>query len=175
MNVHEMRRSKQALTREECEEVLRRGTSGVLALAGQDEEWPYAVPLSYAYRDGVVTFHGATVGHKHELLAADPRASFCVIDADDVVPEEYTTRFRSVICFGTVEVVDDPAEQLDDLMFMGERFNVGQPEACHKEIERFAGKTRVLRLRVERMTGKESTPLAAERRAANPDRGQGVA
>ena len=175
MNVHEMRRPKQALTRQECEEVLCRGTSGVLALAGQGEEWPYAVPLSYAYRDGVITFHGAMAGHKHDLLAADPRASFCVIDADDVVPQEYTTRFRSVICFGTVEVVDDPAAQEDDLMFMGERFNVGQPEACRKEIANFAGKTRVLRLRVERMTGKESTPLAAERRAANPDRGQGVA
>ena len=172
---HRMRRAKQALTREECEEVLARGTSGVLALAGLDAEPPYAVPLSYAYRDGVVTFHGAREGHKHDLIAADPRASFCVIDADDVVPEEYTTRFRSVICFGRIEVVDDPAEQMDDLMFMGDRFNVGKPDDCRKEIERFKDSTRVLRLHVERMTGKESTPLAAERRAANPGRGEGIA
>ena len=175
MNVHKMRRAAQALTEDECLEVLARGTSGVLALAGAGEEWPYAVPLSYAYRDGVVTFHGGMGGHKHELLAADSRASFCVIDADDVVPADYTTRVRSVICFGTIEVVDDPAEQLDDLMLMGERFNVGEPDACREEIGRWAGKTRVLRLRVERMTGKESGALMRERRAANPGRGEGVA
>lgn len=175
MNVHKMRRSKQALTREECEEVLRRGTGGVLALSGTGEEWPYAVPLSYAYRDGVVTFHGGRVGHKHDLIAMDARASFCVIDSDDVVPEDYTTRYRSVTCFGTIEAVDDPGQQMGDLMFMGERFNVGHPDECREEISRFAGQTRVLRLHVERMTGKESTSLAKERREANPDRGEGVA
>ena len=103
MNVHKMRRAAQALTEDECVEVLLRGTGGVLALAGGPDEWPYAVPLSYAYRDGVITFHGAMEGHKHELIAANPNASFCVIDADEVVPADYTTRYRSVICFGTIE------------------------------------------------------------------------
>ena len=130
MNVHKMRRAAQALTEDECVEVLLRGTGGVLALAGGPDEWPYAVPLSYAYRDGVITFHGAMEGHKHELIAANPNASFCVIDADEVVPADYTTRYRSVICFGTIEVVDEPVEQEDDLMFMGEAFNVGHPEDC---------------------------------------------
>ena len=94
MNVHKMRRAAQALTEDECVEVLRRGTAGVLALAGGPDEWPYAVPLSYAYRDGAVTFHGAMEGHKHELIAANPNASFCVIDADEVVPADYTTRYH---------------------------------------------------------------------------------
>lgn len=175
MNVHKMRRAAQALTEDECVDVLRRGTAGVLALAGGPDEWPYAVPMSYAYRDGVVTFHGAMEGHKHELIAANSNASFCVIDADEVVPADYTTRYRSVICFGAIEVVDDPAEQEKDLMFMGEAFNVGHPEECREEISHWAGKTRVLRLRVERMTGKESGALMRERRAADPSRGEGVA
>ena len=74
MNVHKMRRAAQALTEDECVDVLRRGTAGVLALAGGPDEWPYAVPMSYAYRDGVVTFHGAMEGHKHELIAANSNA-----------------------------------------------------------------------------------------------------
>ena len=41
-----MRRKNQALSEEECIAVLRRGTSGVLAAAGEDD-YPYAVPLSY--------------------------------------------------------------------------------------------------------------------------------
>ena len=44
--MREMRRFKQALTREQCHEILNRGTSGVLAVAGEDG-WPYAVPLIF--------------------------------------------------------------------------------------------------------------------------------
>ena len=33
----EMRRNRQALSREECEAILERGSSGVLAVAGDDE------------------------------------------------------------------------------------------------------------------------------------------
>ena len=41
----EMRRKTQALSREDCDGVLNRGTSGVLALSG-DEGYPYAVPIA---------------------------------------------------------------------------------------------------------------------------------
>ena len=34
----------------ECEKILRKSTSGVLAVAG-DDGYPYAVPLSYVYED----------------------------------------------------------------------------------------------------------------------------
>ena len=40
-----MRRNKQALCQEECEQVLRRATSGVLSLISLDG-FPYGVPLS---------------------------------------------------------------------------------------------------------------------------------
>ena len=43
-----MRRKKQALPRQACDQVLHCGTAGVLALLG-DGGYPYAVPLSYVY------------------------------------------------------------------------------------------------------------------------------
>ena len=46
----EMRRQKQVLSLEENIQVLSRGTSGVLAVSG-DDDYPYAVPLSYVYHD----------------------------------------------------------------------------------------------------------------------------
>ena len=46
----EMRRKKQDLALEESIAVLMRGTSGVLAVQG-DNGYPYAVPISYAYYD----------------------------------------------------------------------------------------------------------------------------
>lgn len=67
-----MRRKNQALSEEECIAVLRRGTSGVLAAAGEDD-YPYAVPLSYVYCDFKLYFHCAKEGHKLEAIAATPR------------------------------------------------------------------------------------------------------
>ena len=108
--MREMRRFKQALTPQECAAVLERNTAGVLALTG-DGGCPYAVPLSYVWLDGRVYFHFALAGHKLDAVRADGRASFCVVDQDQIVPEEYTTYYRSVILFGTAQVVDDPEEK----------------------------------------------------------------
>ena len=52
----EMRRKRQQLDEAACRAVLERGTSGVLAVSG-DDGYPYAVPLSYVYTEGKLFFH----------------------------------------------------------------------------------------------------------------------
>ena len=59
----EMRRTKQLLSEAETIEILQSCTSGVLAVIG-DDDYPYAVPLSYVYKDGKLFFHFAKAGHK---------------------------------------------------------------------------------------------------------------
>ena len=110
----EMRRNKQALTAEEIAEILKRNTSGVLAVNG-DGGYPYAVPLSYVYLDSKLYFHCAGTGHKLDSILRDDKVSFCVIDQDQVVGEEYTTYFRSVIAFGRARVLEG-AEKLRPLV-----------------------------------------------------------
>lgn len=110
MAFREMRRCKQALERTVVEDILRRGSSGVLAVLG-DDAYPYAVPLSYVYADGKLYFHGAKEGHKIDAIRQHAKASFCVIDQDAVVPEEYTTYFRSVIAFGRMRILETDAEK----------------------------------------------------------------
>lgn len=102
----EMRRKRQALSAEETASVLYRGMSGVLALAG-DDGYPYAVPVSYVYDGDKICFHCAKSGHKLDAIQRNAKASFCVIDQDQIIPEEYTTYFRSVIVFGQIRVLDD--------------------------------------------------------------------
>ena len=55
MIFREMRRKKQELSRQEIADILHKGTSGVLALLG-DNDYPYAVPISYVYDDGKSIF-----------------------------------------------------------------------------------------------------------------------
>ena len=106
----EMRRKNQSLSLEECALVLNRGTSGVLALSG-DDQYPYAVPISYVYDGAKLYFHCAKSGHKLDAVTRNPKASFCVIDQDQVVPEEYTSYYRSVIVFGTIKILEHEEEK----------------------------------------------------------------
>jgi len=97
---HKMRRKVQQLSQEETEAVLLRCSAGVLALTG-DKAFPYAVPLSYVYDGAHIYFHSATEGHKIDAIQRNPNASFAVIDQDEVIPEKYTTAYRSVVVFGS--------------------------------------------------------------------------
>lgn len=105
----EMRRNKQLLSNNESVEILKNGTSGVLALLG-DNEYPYAVPISYVYDNSKIYFHGAKSGHKIDAIRKCNKASFCVIAQDEIHPEKYTTYFKSVITFGKIRILEDENE-----------------------------------------------------------------
>ena len=158
----EMRRKKQALDPAACGAILEAGTSGVLALSGADGQ-PYAVPLSYVYHAGKLYFHCAKAGHKLDLLAQNPKASFCVIGQDQVVPEKYTTHFRSVIVFGTVRELTDPAEKRAAIEALARRYAPGEPaEGIDAEIARYWDRLCMLELTPSRITGKQCIELVGQ-------------
>ena len=93
-----MRRFKQQLNEDEVTRILQTATSGVLSVIDEDG-YPYAVPLSFVYFDGKIYFHSAKTGHKIDAVKNCDKATFCIIDKDDVQPEKYTTFYKSVIAF----------------------------------------------------------------------------
>ena len=111
MMFHKMRRSVQQLSYEDAEAVLLRGSAGVLALTG-DKAFPYAVPISYVYDGEHIYFHSAVEGHKIDAIQKNPNASFAVIDQDEVIPEKYTTAYRSAIVFGSIRIITDDHEKM---------------------------------------------------------------
>ena len=160
----EMRRKRQALPLERCEEVLRRGTSGVLALSG-DEGYPYAVPISYCYDGSRLYFHCAKEGHKLDAIRREPRASFCVIDQDQVVPEEYTTYFRSVIVFGRVTVLEDDGAKRAAVEKLALKYAPADRAENRREyIDREWAPLCMLEMTVDHMTGKEAVELVRARK-----------
>lgn len=159
-----MRRKRQQLSREDCEAVLRRGTHGVLALTG-DGGWPYAVPLSYVYDGTRIYFHSAKAGHKIDAVRGEPRASFCVVDEDRVVPEEYTAYFRSVICFGTVRILESDEEKRAALEALGRKYAPRDtPAGLDAAIRRDWPGAAVLAMDIAHMTGKEAIELVRARK-----------
>ena len=159
-----MRRSRQTMPQEECAAVLGRGSHGVLALAG-DGDYPYAVPISYVYTNRKLYFHCAKSGHKLDALQRNPKASFCVVDQDQIVPAEYTTYFRSVIVFGQLRVMEEGPEKRAAVEKLAVKYAPEDTDA-HREavIDREWGALCVLEMRVDHMTGKEALELTGKGR-----------
>ena len=158
-----MRRKRQQLSRAEAEAILERGTSGVLAVAG-DDGYPYTVPLSYVYQDGKLWFHSAKSGHKLDAVRREEKASFCVIDQDQVVPEEYTTYFRSVIAFGTLRVLEEEREKRAAIEALAVKYApADDPASRNRAIDREWTPLCMLEMAVEHLTGKEAIELVRQR------------
>jgi len=100
----EMRRMGNALPTEEAIGMLEKATNGVLSVTG-DDGYPYGVPVSYVYQNNQIVFHCATEGHKMDAIMRNPKVSFCVVEQDLIVPEEFNTLYRSTIVFGTTRIL----------------------------------------------------------------------
>ena len=127
----DMRRKRQQLSDEESIGILQKATSGTLALLG-DNGNPYAVPISYVYSEGMLYFHSALSGHKVDAIKNHDKASFCVIDKDEVKPEN---------------------------RLLGNRYNTNQEGFLQKEIKHGFSRMLAIRFGIEHLTGKEAIEL----------------
>ena len=73
-----VRKNKQMST-EDCVEVLKKETRGVLSVLG-DGDYPYGTPMNHWYNeeDGCVYFHCGKLGHRLDALKKHDKVSFCV-------------------------------------------------------------------------------------------------
>lgn len=187
-----MRRHKQQLSQEKCFEILEKGSSGTLALLDK-QGFPYSVPLSYVFFPGKATeaqipesqilhpngekpasaetqdnlgsiyFHSALEGHKIDAIRNCAKASFCVIAADDVIPEKFTTAYLSVIVFGEIRIVKDDKNRKLGLELLGRKYSPNFEEAMQSEIANAFDRTAIIELKIEKITGKEGLELTKAR------------
>lgn len=154
-----MRRTKQILTSKECIEILERGTSGILAVRG-DNDYPYTIPLNYTYIDNKIFFHSAKAGHKIDAIINNSKVSFCVIDQDQIVPEEYTSYFRSVVIFGKVRILENIIEIRNALEILAMKYSSSQTEEHRSHaIEKDLKMVCIIELSIEHLSGKEAIEL----------------
>ena len=159
----EMRRHKQLLSEVVSREILEKNTSGVLSLMG-DDGYPYGVPLSYVLVGDKLFFHCAKAGHKIDAIRREGKASFCVIDQDKIISEEYTTYFRSVIAFGRVHILEDEEEKRNALRLLAGKYSAEQGEAgIEAEIDKSFANVCMLQFDLEHVTGKEAIELVKMR------------
>lgn len=146
----EMRRSKQALSHQECVAILNKCTSGVLAVSG-DDDYPYAIPISYVYDDTKLYFHSAKSGHKLDAIKRNSKVSFCVIDQDQVL-------------FGKMRILEDEQEKRSAIEKLAIKYTPnGTQTARQKVIDKDYKPLCMMELVIDHMTGKEAIELTKAR------------
>ncbi len=153
-----MRRFKQELPQNEIERILLKNTSGVLSVIDENG-YPYSVPLSYAYSNGKIYFHSAKSGHKIDAIKNCDKTTFCIIDKDRVLPEKYTTVYKSVIAFGKAEIISDSNEILFAIKEIGNKYYPNHDNELQTEIEKFKSVFFIIRFNIEHITGKQANEL----------------
>ena len=172
----EMRRIRQQISPEECREILHRASSGVLGLYG-DDGYPYTVPLSFVYEEGrggglgTIGFHCAKTGHKIDAIRRNEKVSFTVIDRDEVMPKERTTKFCSVTVFGRARILEGEAELRRSANAVGAKYSAGYEELYLQETEDAIRQDKLccVEITVEHMTGKIGRQVLLERQQTGYD------
>ncbi|MBP3815758.1 MAG: pyridoxamine 5'-phosphate oxidase family protein [Firmicutes bacterium] len=152
----EIRRFKQALTKEECIKVLTEEKRGILSVLG-DDDYPYGMPINHWYNpeDGKIYFHSGPGGHKLESIAKHNKVSFCVYDKGyyDEGEISWALNIKSIIVFGKMEIVEDKELALHAVRQLSYKFT--QDDAyIDDDIERNGKAVVMLALTPEHMTGK---------------------
>ncbi|TCL67362.1 hypothetical protein EDC14_101451 [Hydrogenispora ethanolica] len=145
------------LTQEEAIAFLAGETLGHLATVDAGGA-PYITPLHYLYHEGVLYFHCAATGRKLENIAANPRVCFAVDRIDKAVFRENacqcSTRYTSVLVFGTAELVTEVPRKAALLQIFTEKLAGGRsfppiPAAA-------AAACTVVAIRIEAVHGKRN-------------------
>lgn len=144
-------------TSREMELLLERLPVGRLAIT--TEEGPYIVAVNHLFFEGSIYFHSGLEGRKMEALRADSRVCFMVEEVGPQVLLEQgcgiSQVYKSVLCFGKAEFVEDPAEKRNILERMVRKY-IPLSHAFSPMKEQNIQKTAVVRIVIASMSGKEN-------------------
>jgi hypothetical protein len=119
-----------------------------------DGEEPYVVPLTFVRVEDALYFHSAGEGRKISILRGRPRVCFEVEGESRIEPGEKgcdcTALYVSVIGWGTAAFLDGVEEKTAALAALNRKFGAEEGPFPPELVQR----TAVVRLNIDRMTGK---------------------
>ncbi len=154
---HMQNADREVTDAEWMQNLLRMGKFVTISMCIDNE--PYVVTLSYGYEDGRMYFHTAKKGLKLDIIQGNPRVCGTVVEDLGYVNGECSHRYRSVVFWGTMEVVEDTKEKMHGMEVLLEHLEE-DPTMLRKRLLRNKGsydRINVLRLDIGSMKGKESS------------------
>jgi len=148
----EMRRIDKQLTMDENIELLIKTEYGFLSTISENG-YPYVTPLNYVYYKDCIYFHSAIDGHKIDNINNNEKVAFCIATDVELLPEEFSTKYKSVILFGKAfEVFDD--EKVDAMVALIEKYSKPFIEQGKKDLTKGLNSTKVIKIKIDHLSGK---------------------
>lgn len=118
------RKDKEITDKAVIEEILTK--SQICRVALNDGEFPYIVPFYYGYRDNAFYFHSAKEGKKIDLIKKNNKVCFEIEYMSKVIENEvsckWSAKYRSIIGFGTIEIISGFEEKEKGLNLIMEHY-----------------------------------------------------
>ena len=109
--------SAEEMTQKEIEQFLTCARVGRLGISLEDGV--YIVPVGYAYTDGKIFFHTCNKGLKMDGIRRNSNVCF---EVDESLSD--TSMFKSVIMFGTAEIINDKEKMIPYLQKLIDKYRV---------------------------------------------------
>ena len=133
--------------------LLERGEYGILSTSDRNNQ-PYGIPVNYVLMEGCIYFHCATEGHKLENITTNKGVSFCVVGKTELIPEQFATRYESVVVSGNAEVVEDNVLKKNALRALVTKYAPDQITAGEVYIDKLMNQTAVVKVSIAHLAGK---------------------
>lgn len=147
-----MRNKKREVSREVVDVILQRGEYGVLSTIGE-HGYPCITPLSYVYMNDCIYFHCAEEGEKLDNIRRNSKVTFSVVKDTKIIPEKFTTDFKSVVIYGEAKEVESEAKK-EVLREIVKKYSPDFIEAGERYIEKSSNVTRIVEIKINHVTGK---------------------
>jgi len=128
-----------------------------VGMCWQDE--PYVIPMNFGYWDNYIYLHSAGQGWKLDILRNNDKV--CIefdVDVELVQSQEAcktSMKYKSILIFGTAAILEDIAEKKRALDIIMHHYYYDSSSVFHYP-EDALGKVIIIKVKVEKMTGKES-------------------
>ena len=148
-----MRRQDLALTQEESLALIDENQFAILCLndpAGR----PYGVPLDYVRQGDALYFHGSKEGRKVSSMQEHPWGCAVIIGENEIVPQRFGRKYKSVIVEGGIELIDEPEIKRQVMTWVVKRKSPDYIEKGQSVIEKMLDRVLVYKMSMETVSGK---------------------
>jgi nitroimidazol reductase NimA-like FMN-containing flavoprotein (pyridoxamine 5'-phosphate oxidase superfamily) len=154
---HDMiRRKEKAITDpQELQAIIQ--SAQVCRLAFADHDTPYVVPMHFGIKGNTLYFHCAHEGRKLDIISRNPTVCFEVEGPLAIInngkPCNWSTRYASVIGYGTASVVTDPRKKREALSVIVAHY---APGTSYQFEGKKVDEVTILKVEIISMAGKKS-------------------
>ena len=152
------RKDKEIIDKKVIVSIIERSSVCRVAMCWQDE--PYIIPMNFGYSENYLYLHSAREGRKLGILQNNDQV--CVeFDLDvKLVPSQKacktSMKYKSVLIFGKAFILKDITEKRNALDIIMQHYYQHDSQSIFHYPEDVLEKTIIIKVKIEKMTGKES-------------------